>query len=113
MNNLALLYLQLRQPEKALETLNTLKQRFPEESVNSNLGLVLGDLGRREEALQAFTDAIEESDEERPGPYWNRARLLEKMGRRREALLDYQAVLRVDPTYREAQLAIELMIENS
>ncbi len=111
-SNLVIIYQKLGEYENALREVDHLQAHFPDESFDANLGLVLVDLERYDEALVAYEKAIK-ADPVRPGPHWNRAQLFEKLGQKRDALLDYQAVLRLDPTYQRAQQALEQLVESS
>jgi tetratricopeptide (TPR) repeat protein len=105
--NRALILSGLGRHEEALAVLDEVERLFPGTEVDNNRALALRELGRDAEALRCLDRAIA-LDDSRPGPYWNRARLLESMGRRQEALADCAAVLQRDPTYR---LAREKMAE--
>lgn len=85
---------------EAVAASTAMMERFPELNLYSNRGLAYMDLGKLEEALADLDRAIE-LEPQRPGPYWNRAGLLEQMGRPEDALRDYFAGLLHDPDNRQ------------
>jgi len=64
----------------------------------TNRGNTLKALGRREEALRDFDQAIALDPALAP-TYYNRGNTLADMGRREEALRDYDQAIALDPTY--------------
>jgi tetratricopeptide (TPR) repeat protein len=90
---------QLTKAESALQkaiTLEPSNQRF-----HNNMGLVVGHLGRHEEALDQFRQAGSEADAQ-----YNLAFVYAAQERPLEAKACFQAALRTDPTHRRARDAL-------
>ncbi|HEY6185694.1 MAG TPA: tetratricopeptide repeat protein [Terriglobales bacterium] len=69
---------------------------LPYPQAHSNLGIVLAKLGRKEEALKEFSEAIRLSPNYRDA-HNNMAVLLLKLGRRDEAIVHFREALRLRP----------------
>jgi len=90
---------QLTKAESALQkavTLEPSSQRY-----SNNLGLVVGHLGRHEEALECFRNGGSEADAQ-----YNLAFVLAAQERPAEAKRCFQAALASDPTHRRARDAL-------
>jgi tetratricopeptide (TPR) repeat protein len=65
---------------------------------HNNLGILLGGMGRSDEALAHYQKALE-LDPHRVDAHYNLGSLLESMGRTNEALVYYQKALEIDPNH--------------
>jgi tetratricopeptide (TPR) repeat protein len=74
-----------------------------------NQGASLNDLGRREEALAAFEQALR-LDPNNALAYSNRGKVLHELGRPKEALASFEQALRLDPDLAVAHNNLGLML---
>ena len=65
-------------------------------SASAHLGFLLSELGRDQEALESFDQAIRLNPED-SAPYHNRGYALERLGRDQEALESYDQAIRLNP----------------
>ena len=92
------------QPEAAIERYRQVIEAEPTNAdAYNNWGVLLVELGRREEALEVFRRAVRESDDARA--HYNLADTLDELGRNWEATPHWQAYLRHDHFSEWAQHA--------
>ncbi|MBE2899606.1 hypothetical protein DNK57_02015 [Methanothermobacter thermautotrophicus] len=72
----------------------------------NNKGIVLGELGRYDEALGCFEKVLEINPEDHRAWYM-KGEVLEKLGRCEEALESYRKALKLKPEYNEAKKALK------
>lgn len=111
--NLAgLIYLAVEQNAAALPWLEQALALDPKNTdILSNLGLALQQLGRKDEALSAYEDAVQAGCA-RASLYYNRGNLLRESGRLAEAIASFDEALRLDPAYPEAFRAGGLVLRD-
>lgn len=98
----ALSYQDSEQYAAALLEYEEIARRWPESNYFCNRGLLYARMGRSEEALADYLQASQ-LEPHRPGPHWNRATLLEKLGRFAEAAEAYLACYACDHTVVQAR----------
>ena len=96
-------YTNTKQYQKALDDLNEIQKRFPEEDIYQNRALINLELNKLTDSISDSTKSIENMKEPRPGPYINRAVAYEMSGKIDKATSDLETVLKIDPTYRSAK----------
>lgn len=94
----------------ALLEFEEISRRWPESNYFQNRGLLYERMERYEEALSDQEEAARR-DPGRPGPHWNRATVLEKLGRRAEAAEAYRACYALDHTVVQARERAEKLAE--
>ena len=106
--NRLLVYRDLGDYRTALWECRRCEELFPDWSVRQNEALIHEASGDFAEALRCYEAGGK--DDETPGLYWNKARLLEKLGRWSQAAEAYRAAARLDPScarYLEAAEEME------
>lgn len=98
----AALYLSTNHLGAALRECDTLLQLFPSYDCYATRGRVLTRLCRRAEAIADFDRAVARRPDE-PGGYWGRAQVYSATRNWEAAVSDYEQVVRLDPTNREAR----------
>lgn len=93
--------------KEALADFNEVQRRFPDADIYQNRAILHSDMGNYKLSIADSTKAIELMKNPRPGPYFNRAGAYEALGKTKEALLDWQTVLQIDPNDSYAKKAIE------
>ena len=82
--------------------LTTLKENPASSLIHNNLGLVLANTGRSEEAIEHYQQALRLDPHESKAHY-NLGLVLVKMGRTQEAIEHYQQALQLQPDYAAAR----------
>jgi protein O-mannosyl-transferase len=77
---------------------------------HNNLGILLGSMGRKDEALAQYQKALELSPN-RADSHYNLGILLEDMGRTDEALAHYQKVLELDTNHAKAHNNLGVLLK--
>lgn len=94
MNNLAMSHYSKGEYQKAEETLNTAVQQEPSTKCWNNLGLVLGKLGKYDQAFEAFKNGSDEA-----GAYNNIGMIYMSEGKYKDALQAFQKAFALKPQY--------------
>jgi tetratricopeptide (TPR) repeat protein len=105
----AMVYSHAGHNEAALKDFDELLRQSPDHDAYQNRALVYLAMNDLENALKDCSEAIARMKTQRPGPYWNRAVINEKLGRYDEAIADCRKVLESDPTYKIAIEKIEAL----
>jgi Flp pilus assembly protein TadD len=69
---------------------------------HNNLGNALGRLGRADEAVAHFREALR-LEPEQARPHYNWGLLLERLGRSKDAIQHYREALRIEPQFAPAR----------
>jgi tetratricopeptide (TPR) repeat protein len=122
-NGLALIETYLGDPERALELVDGGLASVESEVGDASLLLhrsvlrynraqLLSRMGRRDEALVAYAEAIE-ADPNQSEYHLERGHLLRRLGRREEALAGYEAAIRTSPPYPEPITRVRICCSSS
>jgi tetratricopeptide (TPR) repeat protein len=98
---MGLLSLQAKQYDHAVEWIGRAIRQNPSPEYLSNLGTVLKEQGRLDEALKAFDKVIQLKPQD-PQPWNHLAGVLAALGRNTDALSSWQHTLKLDPRHWEA-----------
>ena len=85
----------------AIELSETLNYDPQSDTVHNNLGIILSEQGKLDEATDEFAKAIQ-CNPKSPWPYFNQAMTLQKRGNAGEAITDYAKAVELRPGWPEA-----------
>jgi len=105
----AMVYWHAGKNEDALKDFAEILRRSPNYDCYQNRAIVYGSMGDYKNALKDSSEAIARMNEQRPGPYSNRADWEEKLGMTKEAIADYKKAIESDPTYKHAYERIDAL----
>ncbi len=91
----------------ALRDCDELLKYKPNYDLYQNRALIYQLKGDSKNALKDCNESIARMTKQRPGPFWNRAKIEEQLGMYKEAVSDYRKTLESDPTYPDALKKIE------
>lgn len=102
----------LDEPAEAATRLQAAAAVAPRPAVFNDLGLVLAGLGRLEEAVAAYREALKLAPGFASG-YYNLAVTLDQAGKREEAIASYREALRLAPDLYDAHFNLALIFAQS
>lgn len=101
-NDVALLYLELGQTEKAIAHFDEIVRLKPDSAdAHFNLGTTLMQAGRFEEAIAQYQEALRIKPDS-AAAHNNLGNVLDRQGKLDEAIAEYREVLRLQPNYSKA-----------